>query len=104
MKLANVSIVKYKSNGKRFEIACYPNKVLEWRKGTEKDLDNVLQIQSIFANVSKGQLASGSDLEVAFKGVAQDKVILIVISSLFKILEKGELQVGEKERNQVLID
>ena len=93
IKLSNVSLVKLKKGGKRFEIATYPNKVRrelrfllarhmppaeyllslnkafcmhstdhfltwkqvsEWRKGTEKDLDNVLQIQSVYTNVSKG--------------------------------------------------
>jgi len=32
LKLTNVSVVRLKKGGKRFEIACYKNKVLEWRK------------------------------------------------------------------------
>lgn len=31
VKLTNVSIVRLKKGGKRFELACYPNKVIEWR-------------------------------------------------------------------------
>ena len=31
VRLTNVSIVRLKKGGKRFEIACYKNKVLEWR-------------------------------------------------------------------------
>ena len=34
--------VRYKSHGKRFELACYKNKVINWRDGVEKDLDEVL--------------------------------------------------------------
>lgn len=30
-RLTNVAIVRIKKAGKRFEIACYPNKVLAWR-------------------------------------------------------------------------
>jgi len=33
IKLTNVSIVRLKKAGIRFEIACYKNKVVEWRKG-----------------------------------------------------------------------
>lgn len=33
IKLTNVSVVRYKKGGKRFEIACYKNKVREWRTG-----------------------------------------------------------------------
>jgi ribosome maturation protein SDO1 len=77
---------------KRFEIACYKNKVLEWRNGNEKDLDNVLQIPNVFLNVSKGQVASHSDLAKAFgPDMKLDDIIL-------EILNKGELQVGDKER------
>ncbi|KFH47863.1 Ribosome maturation protein-like protein [Hapsidospora chrysogenum ATCC 11550] len=92
IKLTNVSLVRLKKGKKRFEIACYKNKVLEWRSGIETDLDNVLQIPNVFLNVSKGQTAPKEDLEKAFgKGKPTDDIIL-------EILKKGEMQVGEKER------
>merc|ERR1712000_744013 len=92
IKLTNVSLVRLKKAKKRFEIACYKNKVLEWRSGIETDLDNVLQIPNVFLNVSKGQTAPNEDLEKAFgKGKTRDEIVL-------DILKKGELQVGEKER------
>ncbi|KAL0136987.1 hypothetical protein V8B55DRAFT_1160645 [Mucor lusitanicus] len=31
IKLTNVSIVRLRKGGKRFELACYKNKVMEWR-------------------------------------------------------------------------
>lgn len=92
IKLTNVSLVRLKKGKKRFEIACYKNKVLEWRSGIETDLDNVLQIPNVFLNVSKGQTAPKEDLEKAFgKGKPTDDIVL-------EILKKGELQVGDKER------
>jgi len=81
---------------KRFEIACYKNKVLEWRSGVEKDLDNVLQIPNVFVNVSKGQVAPKADLAKAFGAKATTDDIIL------EILNKGELQVGEKERHAQL--
>jgi len=96
IKLTNVSLVRLKKAKKRFEIACYKNKVLEWRSGIETDLDNVLQINSVFLNVSKGQTAPSADLAKAFG--AKTAVSDIIL----EILNKGELQVGEKERHAQL--
>ena len=101
IKLTNVAVVRLKRGGKRFEIACYKNKVIEYRNQVEKDLDNVLQIPSVFLNVSKGQgkivnlVASKQELVKAFE---TDDLNVIVK----RILDKGELQVNEKERNQQL--
>ncbi|KAI1823983.1 SBDS protein C-terminal domain-containing protein [Xylaria intraflava] len=92
IKLTNVSLVRLKKGKKRFEIACYKNKVLEWRSGIETDLDEVLQIPNVFLNVSKGQTAPAAELAKAFgKDRPVDDIIL-------EILNKGELQVGERER------
>ena len=93
VKLTNVSVVRLKVGGKRFEVACYKNKVGEYRTNLEKDIDNVLQIHSVFINVSKGQLAPIEDLKQAFK--TDDLNVIIE-----RILRKGEIQVGEKERNK----
>ena len=46
-------MVRLSKTGKRFEIACYRNKVVNWRNRVETDLDEVLQIESVFENVSK---------------------------------------------------
>ena len=59
IRLTNVAYVRLQKGGKRFEIACYRNKVLNWRNKIETDLDEVLQIDTVFTNVSKGMLASG---------------------------------------------
>ncbi|CAI5489378.1 unnamed protein product [Closterium sp. Naga37s-1] len=58
---------------------------------SEKDLDEVLQSQTVFSNVGKGTLAKSKDLVAAFGTDDQEKVCL-------EILEKGEYQVSEKER------
>jgi ribosome maturation protein SDO1 len=59
----------------------------------ETDLDNVLQIPTVFFSVSKGQSAPHQDLAKSFGAkMSTDDIIL-------EILNKGELQVGEKERN-----
>lgn len=91
IRLTNVSLVRMKKGKKRFEIACYQNKVQDWRNQVEKDLDEVLQIPQVFQNVSKGLVANNDDLQAAFGSTDQDKIIL-------EILNKGEIQLNEKER------
>ncbi|XP_059632922.1 uncharacterized protein LOC132275442 [Cornus florida] len=94
-RLTNVAVVRLKKKGIRFEIACYKNKVLSWRSGIEKDLDEVLQSHTVYSNVSKGVLAKSKDLASAFETDDHTKICL-------EILEKGELQVAGKERESQL--
>ena len=93
IRLTNVSLVRMKKGKKRFEIACYQNKVHDFRSGVEKNIDEVLQIPQIFLNVSKGQIASSEDLKASFNTTNIDEIIL-------EILKKGEIQLSEKERAQ----
>ena len=95
IRLTNVSMVRLKKGKKRFEVPAYKNTVNSWRAGNEDDLDEVLQIQNVFLNVSKGQVAPNEDLKKAFPGMTREEVVL-------EILRKGEVQVGEKERAQEL--
>ncbi|XP_050364222.1 uncharacterized protein LOC126782910 [Argentina anserina] len=94
-RLTNVAVVRLKKRGNRFEIACYKNKVLSWRAGVEKDLDEVLQSKTVYSNVSKGVLAKSKDLIAAFGSDDQEKICL-------EILDKGELQIAGKERESQL--
>ncbi|KAJ8681309.1 hypothetical protein QAD02_017096 [Eretmocerus hayati] len=95
IRLTNVAVVRMKKGGKRFEIACYKNKVISWRNKLEKDIDEVLQTHSVFMNVSKGQVAKKEDLIKAFGKDDQTEICK-------EILAKGELQVSDKERHSAL--
>jgi len=89
--LTNVAVVRYRVKNKKFELACYPNKVLDWRNGLEKSLENVLQIDEIFTNVVQGIHANKKELSKTFGSKSRDEIIQT-------ILAKGELQVNELER------
>ncbi|KAL2415488.1 hypothetical protein ABEF95_004192 [Exophiala dermatitidis] len=129
IKLTNVSLVRYKKGKKRFELACYKNKLLEYREGTETDLDNVLQIPTIFLNASKGETAPNSELLKAWpmptqseqpshggksggkggkkgKGKAVNDETNVEKSwkdsIIEEILKKGEIQVNANERKELL--
>ncbi|KAL6773766.1 hypothetical protein ACKKBG_A22405 [Auxenochlorella protothecoides x Auxenochlorella symbiontica] len=90
-RLTNIAVVRMKKHGKRFEIACYKNKVLNWRNGIEKDLDEVLQTTTVYSNVSKAVLASREDLKLVFGTDDEDAVCRF-------ILAHGDLQVSDRER------
>ncbi|KAL4878754.1 SBDS protein C-terminal domain-containing protein [Aspergillus karnatakaensis] len=96
IKFTNVSIVRLKKGKKRFELACYKNKLLEYRSGAEKDLDNVLQVPTIFLSVSKAQTAPSAELTKAFGASTPADEIRQ------EILRKGEVQVGERERKEIV--
>lgn len=57
------------------QIACYKNKVQEWRSGVETNLDDVLQIANVYLNVSKGELAKSQDLQKAFGTTGLDTIV-----------------------------
>jgi ribosome maturation protein SDO1 len=90
--IAVVSVRK-KVEGKeyKFEIACYPNKVLNQREGIEKDLAQVLQTETVFTNVSRGDIATNEDLITVFGTTNHRKVCE-------QIIKEGYLQVSDKER------
>lgn len=74
----------------------------------------MLQISNVFTNVSKGEVAKSTDLQKAFgttdiKAIVaevwlHDPILLVLYSPAFchQILKKGEVQVGEKERDHEL--
>ncbi|VDP91290.1 unnamed protein product [Echinostoma caproni] len=96
-RLTNVSVVRLKKGGNRYELACYPN------KGSETNLDEVLQTHMVFSNVSKGQFANKKEMFQIFRTEDEIQIIKTVSQmwhSLFsQILEQGELQLTEKERS-----
>ncbi|CDW78721.1 ribosome maturation protein sbds-like [Stylonychia lemnae] len=94
IRLTNVAIIRLKKGGKRFEIACYKNKAVNWRNKQESNLSEVLQIDKIYTNVSKGEIANKKDFKV-FGDLSYDEIIM-------EILNKGDLQVSELERDDQL--
>ena len=89
----NISIVKLKLGKSRFELACYPNKVQDYRDKKEKDINEVLQAKEIFTNAVKGDLVPKKVLKEVFPKMSYQDIIKL-------ILDKGDIQTGEKEREE----
>jgi ribosome maturation protein Sdo1 len=98
VKLTNVATVRLTLQGKRFEVACYKNKVLDYRSGLETDLSEVLQTSNIhiFTNVTKGQFASVADCSTAFGPNKTQEDMAIQI-----LLHGKSVQVSEVERSHL---
>ena len=64
---------------------------MNWRNKQETNMEEVLQIDQIFTNVSKGEIAKKKDLK-AFGSMSDEEIIK-------EILNKGELQVSDLERD-----
>lgn len=92
VRLTNVAVVRMNRCGKRFELACYRNKMINYRQGVETDLSEVLQTTRVFTNVSKGEFAPSSALTEAFGTDDEDEVCRIVLA-------RGQVQVSDRERN-----
>ena len=58
---------------------------------SETDISEVLQIDNIFINVTKGLVANKQELENAFVGFDRDRIIKTILSN-------GEVQTAELER------
>ena len=92
-RFSNVATVRLSKAGKRLEIACYKNKVVAYRSGVESRLDEVLQVERIFTNLSKGHYASLEEIKHVLGKDFVDEA-----SAILFILQHGELQVAQNER------
>jgi len=86
-----LTLAKIKKYGETFEISVDPNKALEYKKGLISDIQDVLLADNIFTDAHKGEVASQSELENAFKTTNVDKIAKI-------ILQEGEIQLTSEHR------
>ncbi|KAK1733785.1 ribosome maturation protein SBDS [Skeletonema marinoi] len=91
VRLTNVAVVRLSRGGHRFEVACYRNKIVNYRQGTETDLSEVLQTERIFTNVSKGQFANSKTLKKCFDTSNEEEVCRFILAN-------GDVQVSDQER------
>ena len=91
VRLTNVAVVRLSRGGHRFEVACYRNKIVNYRQGTETDLSEVLQTERIFTNVSKGQFANSKTLQKCFGTTDEEEVCRFILAN-------GDVQVSDQER------
>lgn len=75
----NLAVIRFRKGGQRFELACYKDKVLSWHNRLTTNLNEVLQSDAVFTNVSKGQQAKIEELVKAFGIEDRSKISIEVI-------------------------
>ncbi|KAM0686950.1 hypothetical protein COBT_001816 [Conglomerata obtusa] len=91
-KLINVSIITQKKKNKKFELALYPNKLIEYKNNNKTPLSQILHTFAIFKDVSKGELANKKDLRECYGNLSDDDIIR-------EILQYGNERISERTRD-----
>ncbi|KAH0574749.1 Shwachman-Bodian-Diamond protein-like protein [Spironucleus salmonicida] len=87
-KAKQPQIISFKGDKQTFQVLAIPDKVFEFRKNQDMNLDNVVFSQTIYTNAKEGKEASIADLA----SLGQKPLI--------KILNEGHAQLSTEERRR----
>jgi len=86
-------VCRLKSGNKEFEILVDPDKSLEFKKGKEIDLNDILAVVGVYHDARKGESISNDELQQNFGTTNIEEIAKI-------ILKKGEMQFTTEQRRQ----
>ncbi len=93
------TLIRYKSHGMRFEIVVDPTVAMKVKRGelelNEETLHDLLEIDEIFLNASRGEKAGENDLELAFETTDLLKIVK-------KMIKEGELLLTAEQRREMV--
>ncbi len=87
-------IARIKREGVDFEILVDPEKALEFKKGKQYSIENILAANLVFTDSKKGERASSSDLTKAFNTTDTLKIAEIII-------KEGTVQLTTEQRRKL---
>lgn len=97
VSIENATIARISKGNLNFEILVDPNLALDFKKGKDIAIENVLAIQEVFKDSKKGERASKEELEKFFN-----------TSDVFKIadyiINDGEIQLTIEQRRKFIED
>ena len=93
--LGKLSLIRFNGHGKRFELVVDPEKAWLFKQGDDIPVEEIVEGFVVFENFSKGLKADLNTLSEVF-GVSEEKEIIKAL------LEKGELQITQEQRNRFL--
>jgi ribosome maturation protein SDO1 len=97
VRLEDAVIVRLKTHGENYEIFVDADNALKYRAGEGVALKDVMAVETVFKDASKGDKASPEHLMDLFKLADFEEV-------LKHILTKGELHLTTEQKRQMLID
>lgn len=86
---------RLKKGGKHFEVLVDPDGALSLKKGDAVNIEEILAVESVFEDATRGDHAAESDLEKAF-----DSTDVFEIAT--DIIKHGELQLTKEQRKHIL--
>lgn len=90
---SDINVVRYKKDGRFFEVAVDPDRVFPYREGN-CTLYEVLRSYRVFHKATEGREVFESSLEEVFNTTDKDEVIDV-------ILRKGDVQLSPKKREEL---
>ncbi len=90
-------IARLKKDNIHFEILVDPNKALEFKKGKEYPMDEILAIPGVYHDARKGDTVATSDLQKEFGTTNTDEIAK-------KIIKEGEMQFTTEQRRKMTED
>jgi ribosome maturation protein SDO1 len=93
--LEKKALVRYTYRNQKFEIIVDPEAALDYKKGEDIPISEVVEGFVVFHNATKGEKASEVILEQTFESTNEEKIVEI-------ILQKGALQLTQAQRKTLL--
>ena len=94
VSLEKAVIARISKEGKTFEILVDPDKALDFRKGRDYSMENIMAVRDIFTDSKKGERASPSDIEASF-GTSDP------LQAAAQILKNGQIQLTTEQRRKL---
>ncbi|MFH1239684.1 MAG: ribosome assembly factor SBDS [Candidatus Diapherotrites archaeon] len=94
VKVEDSVTARYEKDGLKFEILVDPRLAMELKKGNEINFNEMLVIDSIFKDASKGDVASDENVKKVFETTDVEAVAK-------KIIQEGELQLTTEQRKEM---
>ncbi|MGC8555452.1 MAG: ribosome assembly factor SBDS [Conexivisphaera sp.] len=90
-----LTVARLEMGGERFEVLVHPDKALRYKLEGRPDIEEVLAIDVIYTDASKGERASEEKLRKAFRTTDTVRIAK-------EILDKGDLQITAEQRRQLI--
>ncbi len=103
VSLDDAVVARYESHGTRFEVLVDPDLALDLKNGEEVDFDNLLAIDKVFKDASRGDEASNEMLEKVFGTKDVEEISQEIISDgEIQLTSDQRKRIREQKKNQVI--
>jgi ribosome maturation protein SDO1 len=95
VRLEDAVPARLKTHGATFEVLVDPDGALALRRGEDVKIEDILAVEDVFENASRGDRSAEDDLIKAFETTD-------VVTIADKIIRKGEISLTAEQRKQII--